>query len=57
MKDIAKLNDDLRGKIIKIVEDFEKENGIEFMGMSVSPYFCHPTQTREIHIALGIKEV
>jgi hypothetical protein len=56
MKDIAKLNDDLRTTIRKTIEDFEKENGVEFTGMKVYPYFCYPTQTREIHIALGIKE-
>lgn len=56
MKDIAKLNDDLRVKIVKTIEEFQKENGVELTRGIFYNYYSHINEATEIHIALGIKE-
>lgn len=56
MKDIATLNDELRTKIVNMIETFEKENGIELTVLKAYSYFSIVKKAKEIHIALGLKE-
>ena len=56
MKDIAKLNEDLRSRIVKAIDEFQKENGVELTRGIFYNYYSHINEKNEIHIALGIKE-
>ena len=56
MKDIAKLNDNLRDRIIKLIEDYEKEHGVELTVLRAYGYYNNAMKRREIPIALGLQE-
>lgn len=56
MKDIAKLNENLKDKIVKDIEDFEKDNGVELTRGIFYNYFSHINEKKEVHIILGLKE-
>jgi predicted secreted protein len=57
MKDIVKLNTDLKDKIVKVIEDFEKENGVELTTGIFYNYFSYINKKKEVHIVLGLKEI
>jgi hypothetical protein len=56
MNNISKLNEELKDKIVKVIEDFEKENGVELTKGIFYNYFSHINEKKEVHIILGLKE-
>jgi hypothetical protein len=56
MKDMAKLNDDLREQIVTLIQNFEKEHNVEFTVMQAHSRYSRVEEKNEIGILLGLKD-